>query len=285
MATKPRLVIGRSIRILLIIFALLGTPHLLRMIFASPALNDLYPVWLGTRELLVHHRNPYSLEMSRRIQASFYGDPLPPGDYEDKECCFAYPVYVSFLLAPSIGSSFPKVSLAALLLLAAATAISVVCWWAVTGHSAGYLTLAIPLVIMSPPIMQGLDLHQLTLLVAALLSGSAVLARYGHFTLAGVALACATMKPQMSILPIAWMLLWSLGHWTDRKKLIVGFAGTMALLLIGLAAWSITRTPRAPVQTVAHVAVPRRRAKPRCSRRDDGRAGGRARAARRDRRP
>ncbi|PYU63905.1 MAG: hypothetical protein DMG49_27570, partial [Acidobacteria bacterium] len=35
-----------------------------------------------------------------------------------------------------------------------------------------------------------------------------------------------------SILPIAWMLLWSLGHWTDRKKLIVGFAGTMALLLI-----------------------------------------------------
>jgi len=230
-AMKTRLVLGRIIRGLLIIFALLGTHHLLRVIFASPSLNDLYPIWLGSRELLVHHRNPYSREVNTQIQAAFYGTPLPPGDYEDKECCFAYPVYVSFLLAPGVASSFPKVSLVVLWLLAAATAVSGAGWWAVTGHDAASLGLVIPLVLVSPPVAQGLDLHQLTLFVAALLSITAVLVRSNQLTLAGIVLACATIKPQMSILPIAWMSLWTCNDWANRKKLVIGFVSTMALLL------------------------------------------------------
>lgn len=41
---KARFILGRVIRGLLIIFALLGAPHLLRVITASPPLNDLYPI-------------------------------------------------------------------------------------------------------------------------------------------------------------------------------------------------------------------------------------------------
>ena len=228
---KARLILGRIIRGLLIIFALLGTHHLLRVILSSPTLNDLYPIWLGSRELLVHRRNPYSRELNIEIQSAFYGAALPPGDFEDKQCCFAYPVYVSFLLAPGVASSFAKVSLIVLWLLAASTAVSVACWWAVTGHRLASLGLVIPLVVVSPPVAQGLDLHQLTLFVAGLLALSAVLARYNQFTLAGIALACATIKPQMSILPIAWMSLWTINDWANRKKLMIGFVTTMALLL------------------------------------------------------
>ena len=32
-------------------------------------LSDLYPRWLGSRELLLHHRDPYSKEIAREIQA------------------------------------------------------------------------------------------------------------------------------------------------------------------------------------------------------------------------
>jgi len=229
--TTRRFVVGRIIRGLLITFSLLGTPHFIRLIAASPSLNDLYPIWLGSRELLVHHRNPYSRELNADIQSAFYGSPLPPGENREKECCFAYPVYISFLLAPALGATFSTVSLVALWLLALATATSVVCWRAVIGRGVVPLWLAIPLVVVSPPLAQGLDLRQSTLFVVALLSIAAVLARRNRFTLAGLVLGCATIKPQLSILPVAWMLLWTLNDWSTRKKLLIGFVGMLAMLL------------------------------------------------------
>src|ERR1035438_458074 len=67
-------------------------------------LSDLYPRWLGARELLLHGRDPYGAEVTREIQAGYYGrplDPSRPNDPRDKEG-FAYPVYVVFCLAPTI---------------------------------------------------------------------------------------------------------------------------------------------------------------------------------------
>src|SRR5579872_1520769 len=65
-------------------------------------LSDLYPRWLGARELLLHGRDPYSRQVTREIQAGYYGrelDPSRPHDPRDQQG-FAYPVYVAFLLAP-----------------------------------------------------------------------------------------------------------------------------------------------------------------------------------------
>src|SRR5712675_3536284 len=36
-------------------------------------LSDLYPRWLGARELLLHHRNPYSPAIAVEIQRGYYG--------------------------------------------------------------------------------------------------------------------------------------------------------------------------------------------------------------------
>lgn len=41
-------------------------------------LSDLYPRWLGARELLLHGRDPYSAEVTKEIQAGYYGRPLDP---------------------------------------------------------------------------------------------------------------------------------------------------------------------------------------------------------------
>lgn len=233
-----RSLLGIVIRGILIVFALAGMHHFLRMAVTPPTLSTLYPVWLGSRELLVHGRNPYAPEVNREIQTAFYGAPLDPGDHLGKECCFAYPVYVSFLLAPGVRSEFFGVQSAALVFLIAVTAISVVCWHVVTRRETRQLVFVIPLVLISPPVMQGLDLRQPALLVAALLSVAAALVDRGRFALAGVALALATIKPQMCLLPIAWMLLWAIHGWAvqgwaARKNLVVGFAGSMAALIGG----------------------------------------------------
>ncbi len=224
---------GGVIRAFLVLFALAGVPHFLRVVSKPPSLNDLYPVWTGSRELLVHGRNPYSREVSREIQIAFYGADLGPGSRPDQQCCFAYPVYVAFLFAPTVKSDFSSLQLPALLFLAAITAISIICWHAVTGRAAGELIFVIPLVLVSPPVMQGLELRQSGMLVAALVAGGAVLAQRRQFMLSGIALALATIKPQMCALPIAWMLLWSMNGWTIRKNLAIGFGATMALLVGG----------------------------------------------------
>src|SRR6266403_5151881 len=61
-------------------------------------LSDLYPRWLGARELLLRGRDPYSAEVTREIQAGYYGRPLDssrPDDPKDEQA-FAYPLYVAF---------------------------------------------------------------------------------------------------------------------------------------------------------------------------------------------
>src|ERR1700686_1530177 len=74
-------------------------------------LSDLYPRWLGARELLLHHRDPYNDDVTRDIQAGYYGRPLDPPRGEDPKDRqgFAYPVYVVFLLAPTITLPFSAV--------------------------------------------------------------------------------------------------------------------------------------------------------------------------------
>ena len=230
-ALKTRSIVGGIIRALLIVFALAGIPHFLRVLSNPPSLNDMYPVWLGSRELLVHHRNPYSAEVTQEIQTAYSGVDLAHG-HQDQQCCFAYPVYASLLLLPTVKSDFYSLRLPALIVLALLTLMSIVCWHTVTRRAAHELVFIIPLVLISPPVMQGLELRQAAMLVAALLSGAAILADRGRFTLAGIALALATIKPQMCLLPIAWMLLWALNGWATRKNLAIGFGATM-LLLVG----------------------------------------------------
>src|SRR5262245_6428590 len=93
-------------------------------------LSDLYPRWLGARELLLHGRDPYSPEITSEIQAGYYGRPLEggrPGDPVDEQR-FAYPVYVVFLLAPTITMPFSIVQAGFSWFLIAATGASAPLW-------------------------------------------------------------------------------------------------------------------------------------------------------------
>jgi len=200
-------------------------------------LSDLYPRWLGSRELLLHHRDPYSHEITREIQVGYYGrelDPSRPGDPKDQQG-FAYPAYVAFLLAPTVGFSFERVSVGFQWLLVILTAASVPLWFRAIGWRARPLLLctAVALVLGSFPTLQALKLQQLTLLVAAIISAAMALFARGHLFSAGVLLAVASIKPQLVVPLTACLMLWVVCDWRSRKRFVWGFGLTLACLFAG----------------------------------------------------
>lgn len=200
-------------------------------------LSDLYPRWLGARELLLHGRDPYGSDITREIQAGYYGrpiDPERPNDPKDQQA-FAYPLYIVFVLAPTIGLPFPVVQRVFLGLLVLLTAASVPLWLRTLGWrlSAAWQVTWILLVIGCFPAIQGFKLQQLTLLVAALVATSMYCIVRGSLVWAGVLLAVSGIKPQLVALLIAWLCLWVVGNWRERQRLFWSFAAAMALLVLG----------------------------------------------------
>src|ERR1700690_2644260 len=203
--------------------------------------SDLYPRWCGAQELLWHHRNPYSVEVTEDIQRGFYGRALDrseaPSNLDrarDPEE-FAYPIYIVFLLAPFLGFSFHAVQVVFTGLLILITPGSLWLWMRALNLRLRPSGIAIALVAImsSHSVVNGLHLQQPTLLVAALMAGALAALVGKRFALAGVLLAIAMVKPQLAILTVAFVLIWTLGDWRSRKWVAIAFGGVMAALLIG----------------------------------------------------
>ncbi len=200
-------------------------------------LSDLYPRWLGARELLLHQRNPYGDDITTEIQKGYYGralDPARPNDPKDQQG-FAYPVYVVFLLAPFVRFPFHSVQLVFYWALIALTATSVWLWLRALRWRLPVLATAscVALTLGSFAAVQGIKLQQLSLLVAALLAGAVACVASGFLFCGGVLLAAATIKPQLAWPLVAWLLVWALHDWRNRRWFLFGFGLVMGLLLAG----------------------------------------------------
>jgi len=200
-------------------------------------LSDLYPRWLGTRELLLHHSDPYSAEITREIQVGYYGraiDASRRNDPKDQQR-FAYPLYVVFLLAPTVKLPFSGVQLAFFWLLFGTTVGTIFLWRNFFGwraSCAATTTIAL-LTLGSFQVLQGLKLQQLTLLVAGLIAAAVALIAEDRLIAAGFFLALATIKPQLVLILTAWLVLWAIGDWVRRRNLLLAFALALTLLVGG----------------------------------------------------
>ena len=203
-------------------------------------LSDLYPRWLGARELLLHNRDPYSRQVTREIQVGYYGRELDPArryDPKDQQG-FAYPVYVAFLLAPFLHLDFSLLRTAFTWVLAGLIVATVLLWakalgWRLSGSGKAVFVL---LVMGSFPAAQGIKLQQLTVLVSALLATAAAALAAGWFALAGLLLALSTIKPQLVAPLLICLFIWVIGDWSHRWRLLASFSLAMAFL-IGAAEW------------------------------------------------
>jgi hypothetical protein len=196
--------------------------------------SDLYPQWLGARELLLYGHDPYSAETTREIQQGYYGrplDPSRPGEPKDQQA-FAYPVYVAFYLAPTIHLPFEAVRKGFFWVLFILTVVSIPLWLRVLRWSAPLWAQGSMIIftIGSLTVMQGLKLPQMTLLVAALLAIGLALLASDRPIAAGVALALATIKPQLVWLLLFWLTIWTLADWRRRYRWAASFLCAMAIL-------------------------------------------------------
>jgi len=200
-------------------------------------LSDLYPVWLGSRELLLNHKNPYGQEVTREIQAGYYGRALARLRQQDptNQQAFAYPVYVAFLLAPTIKLPFAEVQTFFRWLLAFATALSVFLWLRFLLWRPGCTMCAsfVLLMLGTFAAVQGIRLEQLSLLVAALMAASMAFLSRGYPVPSGILLALAMIKPQLALPLAAWLLLWSLGDLRARARFDASFLVSMTVLILG----------------------------------------------------
>jgi hypothetical protein len=204
--------------------------------------SDLYPRWLGARAVLLQHRDPYAADVTREIQTGFYGRPLDalkPSDPPFQES-FVYPLYVVFLLAPTVTLRFVTVQEIFRWLLLFLTGCSVPLWMYAIGSRPKMLWVVIAIILALGTYPAVLEFHQqnLAALVLFFLAAGAAAVIRNWLVLSGFLLALATIKPDISGLVILWFLLWSAGQWKERKRLTYSFAATLAVLFSAAEALS-----------------------------------------------
>jgi hypothetical protein len=198
--------------------------------------SDLYPRWLGARELLLRGRDPYSPELTREIQTGFYGRRLDPRNGTDPTAqeSFVYPVYVVFLMAPTITLPFDVAARIFRWLLLAAIAFSVPLWMHAVNFRPRRLVLVsgILLALSSYAAVEEYFQQNLAALVLLFLAGAAAAAVRKWLVLSGFLLALCTAKPDTTGLVVLWFLLWALSDWKQCSSLAWSFAGSLMALVV-----------------------------------------------------
>jgi hypothetical protein len=196
--------------------------------------SDLYAPWWAAHELLLHGHNPYSPQVAHEIQTVIYGAPVTPSadDPAGMAGGFAYPPYAALLLAPTVYLPFAMAQKIFLLAATLLTGVSLALWARISRWQMLPLDWIVAGLFMfgSFPVMQGLRLHNLSLLAAGLIALSIYFVSKDRLVLGGIFLAWSTFKPQFTVALIAWLVLWTLAQWRRRQTLAWSFLASTLLL-------------------------------------------------------
>jgi glycosyl transferase family 87 len=199
--------------------------------------DDFYPIWLTSRAALLDHRNPYSSEMTREIQTGIFGHsliPRRPGDPLANYRAFAYPAYVDLLFWPFSLLPFTTVRVLLAVTFAILTIASIPLWFHFLRLTPGpsLILITVMLTLSSYAVLEGLSAGQLGLAVGFLLAAACAALIHDRLFLAGSFLAFTFIKPQMTIVVAAYLLVWSLSSWRRRRNFVVGLIVWSTLLVI-----------------------------------------------------
>jgi hypothetical protein len=197
--------------------------------------NDFYQIWLTSREWLTHRIDPYSEQATGAIQIGLYGrrlDSRLAGDPKDQRR-FPYPAFVDLLFWPATQLPFATARVVVLCILIPLTMAGIWLWMKVLRWRPNWQwTLAVfVLVLTSYPVLEGFYAGQIGLVVAFLLPAAILSLQRGRLLLSGVLLALTLIKPQVTVLAVAYLLLWSLADLRQRGRFCVGFLATAIVLV------------------------------------------------------
>lgn len=202
---------------------------------AGPYQSDLYETWLGTHELLWNGRDPYSDAVTADIQVGYFGHALTPDDPIKDQQRFVYPLYIVFLLAPTTVVPFAWVKAAFPFIAPLLIALMINAWMAALSWNPSRLQRALITIlgVSAPAAIHATLLQQPAVLVVTLMALAAACLSRGRYAWAGVLLALATIKPQLSLIFVLWLLGWALADWRRRQGVVWGVGATLAALLAG----------------------------------------------------
>ncbi|MCE1253916.1 MAG: DUF2029 domain-containing protein [Anaerolineae bacterium] len=196
----------------------------------NPGGNDFLVHWMGTRNLLLEGTSPYSDRTAVDIQTMAYGRPAEPGEHELR---VAYPLYSivfftpfalipDFTLARALWMTLLEISLIAISLLCMR-----MCDW-----KPGLLVTAVFLIFSllwyhgMRPLING----NAVILVALFVTGGLIAMKNGYDELAGVLFAFSTIKPQLVVLFLVFVLIYSLRQ--SRWRLLIWMATTTLIFVM-----------------------------------------------------
>jgi hypothetical protein len=217
------------ISIILIILALvLITWANYNFVQENPGGNDFLVHWVGTRALFVDGLSPYSDVVAERIQTLAYGRPALPGEHELR---VAYPLYsvVVFLpfalisdyeVARALWMTTLEVGLIGLALLS----LRLTRWKMSIWLLPLFLLFSILWYHSLRPLING---NAVILVALALVAAFAAL-RSGRDEMAGVLLGFSTIKPHLVIVPIIFVLIWTVSY--RRWRTLAWLTITMVML-------------------------------------------------------
>lgn len=227
MRSLPRGLIGFIIVALVFAVTVIVTHNVLTEPY--PGHNDFLSRWEGARSFWVDGLNSYGEKASLNIQMRIFGRAAVEG--EDPGY-FAYPFYTAILISPLAYLPYAWASAIWMVLLEALLIASLfllfdLFHWKPAPWLLGLLVIWVLAFYFSA---RGLILGQPGVAVYFL----ELLALWGlsknRDTLAGVALAISTVKPQMGFLIVPFFLVWALRR--RRWKFMISFSASLTLLLL-----------------------------------------------------
>lgn len=189
----------------------------------NPGGTEFLVHWVGTRALLVEGISPYSDTVAERIQTFAYGRPAVTGEDELR---VAYPLYSAFIFLPYAlieNYDFAR-ALWMTTLEIALIGLAVICLRLTRWKMNLWL---IPLFLVFSlfwyhslrPLING----NAVILVSFFLATAFAAIRLERDELAGVLIALTTIKPHLVILPIIFVIVWTLtsGRWKTLLWLVI----------------------------------------------------------------
>jgi len=190
--------------------------------------NDFLMYWMSTRAFLMDGTNPYSDAVTTRAQEFAYGGPPQPGQPSLR---MVYPLYsmaiiLPFALIPDFNMARAVFStvLEISLLLIAFFAVRLARWHISPLELILYLALILFGFHSIQPLLDG----NMSILVALFVVSALLALKNGGDALAGILLAFSTIKPNVVVLLVAYLLIWSL--LSGRRSLAGYFAGAVFIL-------------------------------------------------------
>ncbi|MCE5208845.1 MAG: DUF2029 domain-containing protein [Chloroflexi bacterium] len=195
-----------------------------------PGGNDFLLHWVGFRNLITEGTSPYSQQTAEAVQAFANGSLAQENDQQPRA---VYPLYAivfylpfalikDFVVARAIWMTVLELNL----ILLAYLSLKLSGWKPNTILLVFYYLFAVLFFHSILPVVTG----NASIIVAVLITGGLLAVKNRADELAGVLFAFSTIKPQIALLFVVFVIFWSLRQ--RRQKIVIWFIFTTLLLVI-----------------------------------------------------